>query len=224
MLTALFGVALAVVTTADPRSFISEVFVYIDEDQYCGAHPDSVTSQAQVEVRANAFRAPAKFMKFRGWATIALTLHIGADGRVSAMTITSENPPGEGLADAARKHLTEWTFTPGRPGDYCIQYSLTTDKDAGPPWDNPGDQSAPAPIVKTIPTYPQKALDDAIEADVLLAVQIATGGAVSSAKIIEQSTPDYDFGAAATRAVRQWRFPADTPPGQYRLVVKFRLA
>lgn len=207
---------------ADAKTYHLNYF--IDEDEFCGAHPDSISLTPQVETRDTRFRAPKKFIQFRGWAAISLVLHIGADGRVAAMTIRSENPPGEGLADAARKAFTGWTFTPGRPGDYCIQISLTNDPKARPPVDNPDDPVAPAPVVRIIPDYPQAALENGVEADVLLAVTIATNGAVSGTAVIHQSNGDYDFGVAAYRAVRKWRFPADTPPGRYRLIIRFRLA
>jgi TonB family protein len=220
---ALTLLALALVSTP-ARAKDSGPKVILKEDAYCGASPDAVPSPPEVVSRRTGIIWPKTFDTYEDWATLALTLQIDAAGTIAAITINTETPPGQGLSDAATRVLTGWRFKPRRPGDYCLRFSLTAGNDTDPPVAEVTAPEPPAPIIQTVPVYPPNALGDAVEGDVVLALDIAAGGAVSNVEVISETTTGYGFGQAAAETVRNWRFPRATKPGRYQLKMKFRLA
>jgi hypothetical protein len=202
----------------------SSLKVILKEDAYCGASTDTIPQPPEVASRRTGIIWPKAFETYQDWATLAITLKVDATGRIAAMIINTETPPGQGLSDAAQNVLTGWRFTPGRPGDYCLRYSLTAGEETSPPAAEAPAPEPPSPIVHTVPDYPVSALADAVEADVMLALDIASGGAVAKVGVISETTAGYGFGLAAAETVRNWRFPRATKPGRYQLKMKFRLA
>lgn len=198
--------------------------VILSEDAYCGAPAETVPAPPEVARRRTEIVWPRAFDSFQSWATLAFKLRVDAGGRIAAMTIQTETPPGKGLSEAAQQVLTSWRFTPGQPGDYCLRFSLTAGGETIPPVEPASAPEPPAPIIQTIPDYPAAALGDAVEADIVLGIDIATGGVIGNVAVISESTKGYGFGQSAANSVRTWRFPSTTKPGRYHLKLKFRLA
>lgn len=81
---------------------------------------------------------------------------------------------------------------------------------------------APRPIHREAAVYPEDALNQGLEGEVVVVLDIFSNG-VATPKCLAESTPPGWFEYEAVKAVAQYRFPEGTERGSYVITIKFRL-
>jgi TonB family protein len=76
----------------------------------------------------------------------------------------------------------------------------------------PGEVSAPAPVRKVDPKYPQDMIKEHVEGEVILYGVIRPDGSVDSIQVVRKLDPQLDANSVA--AFKQWRFEPGTKNGQ----------
>jgi TonB family protein len=69
-----------------------------------------------------------------------------------------------------------------------------------------GPVSQPKAIKRVEPDYPEKARKENVDGSVFLEVIIDSEGNVQKVKVLKESSPHFEFGKEAVKAVRQWKF------------------
>jgi TonB family protein len=131
---------------------------------------------------------------------VVLQLDIEPDGAVGGVQIFESAPPyDEALADAAQK----WRFDAGGPRRALVAGVFTLA--FGPAGglvqaDDVGPADLPFPIARQWPSYPARALGNAV---VVIEASVGVRGRVEAARVVV-SAPGFD--AVALDAARAWRF------------------
>ena len=160
---------------------------------------------------------PNKAEKAKISGTVEAVLTVRPDGTVKQVTIKSETPEGYGLAVAATKALWQWSFEPGRPGEF----SVTTDFRPRHPY-TPAEMAAlpPLPGPPPVPRYPSRALREGLNGTVEAVVVLDKSGAVQNVEIVSERPVNHRFAYAAAVAFEGQFFPK-APAGAYRAKVMF---
>lgn len=79
-----------------------------------------------------------------------------------------------------------------------------------------------APAQKMPPIYPRKALSQGIEGYVIVEFSIAMDGSVIDARVVEEKPRRY-FKRAALRAIKQWKYPANSDEARQKMRLKTQI-
>lgn len=145
---------------------------------------------------------------------------VDSKGFVTGAKLLSEDPQGFGFGEAALVAGRRWTFEPGRPGSFRITMTFAP-SDGREPVNLADLPEAPQPVDRVSPNYPEAAESADVNGDARIAVAIANDGNITQTWVALEAPTGYGFGAAADRAVKQWRFAAGSP-GLYVIEVRFR--
>jgi TonB family protein len=179
-------------------------------------------------------RYPATAIISRVSGDVMLRVHVNAKGEPESAEIASVEPAdATKLGDAAIATVMKWRFNPAmRDGvavagdvEVPVAFRLNDDDHAGgdaaptppppppPPWpDLPADAAHTSYQKLLPPVYPKSSVDAKIEGIVYVDAAIDPTGAVTGAQVDHVEPPIASvLGAAATEAVRKWRFK---PPMQ----------
>lgn len=150
---------------------------------------------------------------------VVLIITIDGEGSVTDTETWRETPPGLGFDKATIKAVRKWRFPPGQAGRYGLKQSFGLVHDEEDYERSRNAPQAPPPEVYVAPVYPKA---DGAAGEVWLLIEIGEGGRVTAAQVTLEKPSYKRFGEAAEAAVRQWRFPAATPPGPYKVFVTFK--
>ncbi len=204
-----------------PANADSSAHIYFEEDAYCSGSVASVTGVPPAPVRRAELRYPSRAMAQQRDGYAVVRLSIDKAGFVSEAELLEETR-GYGFGSTARTGLTNWIFAPGRAGTYCVRTTFALGGSKAP-WDDPAMPRAPKPIdTEPAPYVSEEAIAANIECRVELMVRIDDDGAVPAAGVISEMPAGWRCGQSASEAVRQWRFPPDTAPGRYRMVLSVK--
>jgi TonB family protein len=165
-----------------------------------------------------AMSAPARFRSGTvpalptsavGGGEVFLELAVGADGHVTGVTPLRTTPPYTDLVTAA---VRDWQFSPAEQDDRPVASTVLVAAIFRPPvvvgptiGEVPADVGSPSgraafPVTTPAPVFPALAHSSGV---VLLEVRIDPLGTVADTVPIRSAPP---FDAAASDAVKQWRF------------------
>jgi len=180
-------------------------------------------------------RYPATAIMSRVSGDVMLRVHVNAKGEPESAEIASLDPAdATKLGDAAIATVMKWRFNPAmRDGvavagdiDVPVAFRLRDDDDLSdgtasappppPPWpDLPADAAHTSYRKLLPPVYPKSSVDAKIEGIVYVDAAIDPTGAVTGAQVDHVEPPIASvLGAAATDAVRKWRFNPPTQQGK----------
>ena len=79
-----------------------------------------------------------------------------------------------------------------------------------------------APAQKMPPIYPAKALSQGIEGYVIVEFSLALDGSVKDARVVDAKPRRY-FKRAALRAIKQWKYPANSDEARQKVRLKTQI-